>query len=69
MRGPKGVTTMNRKLAVALAVMILTMIEIKYNMKFDEYTYLSLSKAIRQGEWAFVEGFINILYEGVYNED
>lgn len=60
---------MNRKLAAALAVMILSNLEIKYEIDFNESTYLSLTKAIKQGEWAFVEGFIKMLYEGVYNED
>ncbi len=65
----KGGLTMNRKLAAALAVMILTNIEIKYNMDFDDAAYLSLTKTLKNGEWAFVEGFIKILYGDVYNED
>ena len=60
---------MNRKLAAAIAVMILTNIEIKYDMDFDVATYLSLTCALKNGEWAVVEGFIKILYGDVYNED
>ena len=65
----KGGLTMNRKLAAALAVTILRSIEIKLNMDFNEGTYLSLTKALKNGEWEIVEGFIKILYGDVYNED
>lgn len=60
---------MSKKLAAALAVMILRNIEIKLDMDFDEGTYLGLTKAIINCEWAVVEGFINIFYGDVYNED
>lgn len=65
----KGGLTMNRKLAAALAVLILGNIKIKLDMDFNEGTYLSLTKALKNCEWAIVEGFIKILYGDVYNED
>ncbi len=65
----KGGLAMNKKLAAAIAVMLLRNIEIKYNMDFDEGVYLSLTKALKNGEWAVAEGFIKIFYGDVYNED